>query len=470
MYPLHRRGIVHENQAVKGFHDVLPGESARWGGLETTRGASSSYGYPEIRIPIVERAELFRRSVGETTDIVEKEMYAFDGPRREPLTLRPEGTASVVRAYVEHALARARAGREALLLRADVPPRAAAEGPPAPVLADRRRGARARRSRRRRRGAAAAPRPAARVRRRHGAEVQINSLGDATCRPAYRDALVAWGQAHTRRAVRRLQRAASSRTRCACSTARSRAARAIARRRRAWSTTSATPAPSISTRVLALLDAPGRRARARSRDMVRGLDYYCRTAFEVVRRGSARRTRSAAAAATTAWCGISAGPTIAGDRLRARRRAARHGARRRDAATAAAPESFVAPLGAAAEARARAPGAPAAARRRCASRSSPAQRSLKSQMRHAGKLGARYVVIFGEDELASGPVTVRDMGDASATGWRWRSTGGAAELRAALAAADAATGSATHDARSARRLAADATTAARRARPTSAAR
>src|SRR6187399_1465051 len=91
--------------SVKGFHDILPGESERWSGLETTaRGVFGQYNFHEIRIPIVERAELFRRSVGETSDIVEKEMYAFDDRDGTPLTLRPEGTASVVRAYVEHGM------------------------------------------------------------------------------------------------------------------------------------------------------------------------------------------------------------------------------------------------------------------------------------------------------------------------------------------------------------------------------
>ena len=91
--------------SVKGFHDVLPGESGRWTELEgRARGVFAQYNFHEIRVPIVERAELFRRSIGETTDIVEKEMYGFTDRDGSALTLRPEGTASVVRAYVEHAL------------------------------------------------------------------------------------------------------------------------------------------------------------------------------------------------------------------------------------------------------------------------------------------------------------------------------------------------------------------------------
>ena len=90
---------------MKGFHDVLPNESARWAALEAqARQMFARYNFQEIRIPIVERTELFRRSIGETTDIVEKEMYTFADRDDTSLTLRPEGTAAVVRAYVEHAM------------------------------------------------------------------------------------------------------------------------------------------------------------------------------------------------------------------------------------------------------------------------------------------------------------------------------------------------------------------------------
>src|SRR5579862_600882 len=91
--------------SVKGFHDVLPDESARWSWIEQqAREIAARYGFVEIRVPIVELTELFSRSIGETTDIVEKEMYTFADRDGASLTLRPEGTASVIRAYVEHAL------------------------------------------------------------------------------------------------------------------------------------------------------------------------------------------------------------------------------------------------------------------------------------------------------------------------------------------------------------------------------
>jgi histidyl-tRNA synthetase len=92
-------------QAVRGMNDILPGESAAWQFLEATlRRVISSYGYREIRLPLLEKTELFKRSIGEVTDIVEKEMYTFDDRNGDSLTLRPEGTAGCVRACMEHGL------------------------------------------------------------------------------------------------------------------------------------------------------------------------------------------------------------------------------------------------------------------------------------------------------------------------------------------------------------------------------
>ena len=92
-------------QAVRGMNDSLPGETQRWAGVEQTlREVITSYGYQEIRLPVLERTELFARSIGEVTDIVEKEMYTFTDRNGDSLTLRPEGTAGCVRACIEHGL------------------------------------------------------------------------------------------------------------------------------------------------------------------------------------------------------------------------------------------------------------------------------------------------------------------------------------------------------------------------------
>lgn len=94
-------------QAVRGMHDALPGEVETWQFVEdTARRIFEVYGFSEIRIPILEKTELFARSIGETTDIVEKEMYTFPDRSGVSLTLRPEATAGVLRAYIEHSLHR----------------------------------------------------------------------------------------------------------------------------------------------------------------------------------------------------------------------------------------------------------------------------------------------------------------------------------------------------------------------------
>ena len=93
-------------QGIRGMNDVLPEEAPRWRFFEeTARSVLEQYGYRQIRTPIVERTELFVRGVGEATDIVEKEMYSFvDAMNGEQLSLRPEGTAPAVRAALEHNL------------------------------------------------------------------------------------------------------------------------------------------------------------------------------------------------------------------------------------------------------------------------------------------------------------------------------------------------------------------------------
>jgi histidyl-tRNA synthetase len=92
-------------QAIRGMNDILPGDIALWQGLEATvRAVLTAYGYREIRLPLLEKTELFARSIGEVTDIVEKEMYTFSDRNGDSLTLRPEGTAGCVRASIEHGL------------------------------------------------------------------------------------------------------------------------------------------------------------------------------------------------------------------------------------------------------------------------------------------------------------------------------------------------------------------------------
>lgn len=92
-------------QAIRGMNDILPSESSQWQRIEQVFSKTlSAYGYKEIRFPIVESTLLFKRSIGEVTDIVEKEMYTFADLNQDSLTLRPEGTAGCLRACIEHGL------------------------------------------------------------------------------------------------------------------------------------------------------------------------------------------------------------------------------------------------------------------------------------------------------------------------------------------------------------------------------
>lgn len=93
-------------QRLKGTRDILPGEIAKWQYVErVAKELFEQYGYDEIRVPVIEKIELFQRGVGDTTDIVQKEMYVFEDKGERIIALRPEGTAGVVRAYLENGMA-----------------------------------------------------------------------------------------------------------------------------------------------------------------------------------------------------------------------------------------------------------------------------------------------------------------------------------------------------------------------------
>src|SRR2546428_9981013 len=99
------KAVRMTTRAVRGVHDILPGEGEKWRGVERiARDVFDSYGYEEIRLPIFERTELFARTIGEATDIVQKEMYTFQDRGGDSVTLRPEATAGLLRAYIEHGL------------------------------------------------------------------------------------------------------------------------------------------------------------------------------------------------------------------------------------------------------------------------------------------------------------------------------------------------------------------------------
>jgi histidyl-tRNA synthetase len=388
--------------AVKGFRDVLPGETELWSRLEDdARRVFRSYGYAEIRIPVLERTELFSRSAGETTDIVEKQMYTFEDVDGTSLTLRPEGTASVVRAYIEHGLY----GRE-------------------PVSKLFYSGAMFRRERPQK----------GRFRQFHqiGAEVlgrddplvdaellvmladyfarlglatarlELNSLGDATCRPGYRDELRRWAEARKGSLCadcnRRLDRNPLRILDCKEDAERTRDAPAM------MDHLCAACAEHFAS-VRARLDAEAVAYTINAR-MVRGLDYYCRTAFEIVAEGLGAQNAIGGGGRYDGLVASLDGPSVAGVGFAL-------GVERLVLALAGAEASagfdlFVAPLGERAEARAF---HLARELRRGGLRLEiePGRKSLKSHLRRADKLGAAFALIVGDDELTRGTAVLRNL-------------------------------------------------------------
>ncbi len=390
--------------AVKGFRDVLPDESARWTWIEQqARAVFHRYNVSEIRIPIVERTSLFTRSIGDTTDIVEKEMYTFQDRDGTSLSLRPEGTASVVRAYVEHAVAQQEPVSKWFYLgpmfRRERPQKgrlrqfsqigvevigredAAADAEVLLLLHDILDGLRV-----------------------SGVEVQINSLGCPQCRPAYRTLLTAYGEARRDRLCencqRRLERnplrlldcktpscqetTADAPTMldhlCADCAEHFAAVRAILARERVE--------PTVNPRI------------------VRGLDYYNRTAFEVLAPGLGAQNAVGAGGRYDGLVRDLGGPDVGGIGFAL-------GVERLvmvlpEMPAGDAPEVFLCPLGPAAEAEAMHL-AHRMRREDMRVEVDAAGKSLKSQMRRADRSGARYALIIGEDELAQQAATVRDM-------------------------------------------------------------
>lgn len=388
--------------AVKGFRDVLPGETEVWSRLEEeARRIFLAYGYSEIRIPLLERTDLFARAAGETSDIVEKQMYTFDDVEGTSLTLRPEGTASVVRAYIENGVY----GRE-------------------PVSKLYYLGAMFRRERPQK----------GRFRQFHqiGAEVlgredplvdaellvllaeyfaalglatariEINSLGCSICRPAYRAELHRYAEARKDSLCadcnRRLERNPLRILDCKEDADKTRDApvmidhlcAACAEHFRA---------------VRALLGAESVAVALNPR-MVRGLDYYCRTAFEIVAEGLGAHNAIGGGGRYDGLVASLGGPSVPGvgfalgvERMLLALRAPEAASRF---------DLFVAPLGDQAETRAFR-FARELRREGLRLEIEPGRKSLKSHLRRADKLGAEFVLIVGDDELSRGAAVLRDM-------------------------------------------------------------
>jgi histidyl-tRNA synthetase len=369
------------------------------------RSVVERYGFNEIRVPLLERAELYQRSSGETSDVVEKQMYTFsDHDEAETLlALRPEGTPGVVRAYIE-------AGFD----RSDPEQRFYYSGP----MFRRERPQKGRFRQFHQFGVEIFGRGDAAcdaemlimiddLRRDLGLdlEFQINSLGDGQCRPAFRAALLEWGRAHLHELCsdchQRLERNPLRLLDCKTDVKRTETAP------RSLDYLCDPCAKHVAT-VESLLKQAGVRYVVNSR-LVRGLDYYVRTAFEVVSTAVGAQSAVIAGGRYDGLVEALGGAAIpgVGFAIGVERIALALPSDLSD--TPFAPDAAIIALGAAAALESASTLARDLRGAGLRVEMLSPERGLKALLRRADKLGARYAVIIGENEIARGIVQVRDL-------------------------------------------------------------
>jgi len=391
------------------MNDILPGEVELWQELEATaRQVFSRYGYAEIRVPVVEKTELFCRSIGEATDIVEKEMYTFDDKSGNSLTLRPEGTASVMRSFIQNKLYNLDPVSKLYYLgpmfRYERPQKGRYRqfhqiGAEVIGVEDARIDVQVLAMLCHFFEAAEIP----------GVSLQVNSLGCPECRPAYRAALVAFLEQRTAQLCADcVRRTASNPLRVLdCKVPGCQEATA--------------GAPSVLEHLCGVCDEHFTRVKSGLEQlklpysvnprMVRGLDYYTRTTFEMVTDRLGSQNAVAAGGRYDGLIRDLGGPALPGigfamglERLVL----LKSGMERQPAV----PQVFFAALGEDAADRAFEMMS-ALQRRGVWAEMDYLGKSLKAQMRRADKFAARKVVILGGDELARGVAMLRDMTDGS---------------------------------------------------------
>ncbi len=393
-------------QLIRGFKDILPGEVELWQEIErVSRDLFETFGFREIRIPIMENTELFARSIGEHTDIVEKEMYTFPDRKGELITLRPEATASVVRSYVQHKMYAADPVRKFYtigpMFRRERPQKgryrqfyqinAEVFGVAAPFI-----------------DAQLVFLLTVLLERLNVTDVaaHINSLGCPACRPAFREAL------GTLLDARKAELCADCRRRSEtnplrvldCKVPACREAMACAPSLLDYLCDACRIHFDAVQQALHRLEVPF----IIDKQLVRGLDYYTRTTFEIQTGALGAQSAVAGGGRYDGLVKMLDGPetpaigfAIGFDRL-----AEIVGLRQADYVHP--PRLFIAALGDAAAER--------AFEWSCRigmagiyTEMDMAGRSLKSQMKQAGRSGAPFVLIVGESELAAGSAVLRNM-------------------------------------------------------------
>jgi histidyl-tRNA synthetase len=387
------------------MNDILPGEVETWQFLEReAHRIFQLYGFAEIRVPVVEKTELFCRSIGETTDIVEKEMYTFEDRSSNSLTLRPEGTAPVMRAFIEHKMHALDPISKLYYL-----------GP----MFRYERPQKGRYRQFHQIGAEAIgvddPMMDAQVLAMlchyfeavgiDSVELHVNSLGCRECRPQYRKALTAYLENRLQSLCADCQRRYQTNPLrvldCKVPTCQE----------------ATTDAPSVLDLLCSDCDVHFKQVQQYLQKlgisytinarMVRGLDYYTKTTFEMVTSQLGSQNAVAAGGRYDGLIQDLGGPELPGIgfAMGVERLVLMKGEQGVDAPR---PDVFLAALGDAAGDEA------FALMHRLQHLGLRAEmaftgKSLKAQMRRAGKLNARYVVILGEEELASGEAQLRDM-------------------------------------------------------------
>ncbi len=401
---------MSEITAIRGMSDILPDETPRWHFLErTVADVLAAYGYGEIRLPVVEKTALFKRSIGEVTDIVEKEMYTFDDRNGDSMTLRPEGTAGCVRAAIQQGIL-------------NTPRRLWYTGPMF-------RYERPQKGRQRQFhqtgvesfGVATPDMDAelivlcARLWRRLGltdcVELQINSIGNAEARKAYRDALVDYLQGHLDALDEDSQRRLHSNP-LRILDSKSPQTQAILDGGPTLKDFLDEEANTDFARLCELLDAAGL-AYVVNRRLVRGLDYYNKTVFEwVTDRLGAQGTVCAGGRYDGLVKQLGGKPTPAVGFAMGMERLVLLLAEQGVVADAATVDVYVVAVGSDAELM-------ALVSTERVREENPQLRimqhagggSFKSQMKKADKSGARVALIWGEDEVAAHAVTIKSLRD-----------------------------------------------------------
>lgn len=401
----------------RGTNDILPDEVELWYELEKKiREVCRAYGYGELRTPMFEHTELFQRGIGDTTDIVEKEMYSFLDRGKRSITLRPEGTAPVVRAYLENKLdngpfpvklyyygpmfryERPQSGRyrqftqfgfEAL---GSNDPLLDAESIVLPLQLYRSCGL-------------------------SGFEIKLNSIGCLQCRGAYRAELLAYFE------PRREQLCSSCRSRLHrnplrlldCKAEGCRQLMAAAPDIREYLCPACAEHFRQVRNYLDLLHVP----YEINPRLVRGFDYYSRTVFEVIYSDLGAQDAIGAGGrydGLVEECGGKPTPAV-GFAVGVERLLLALKAQNGLQAEAAAPAAFLIHFGGVGKEKA-AQIADFLRQRGLRIELDYLQRSLRAQMKAANRLNSRYVLIFGEEELASDQVLVRNMEDGRQEAYR----------------------------------------------------